>query len=75
MVYGNQMCVNLIIRKFHTEDYSTYTVIKILNQEHENKLSKYHFVFNLSNKHNVAIRFVSGTIFIVNIYNVDISYC
>ena len=58
------MGANALTREFHTEDDSTYTVIKTPKQEHEHKLNKYHFVLNLSNNHNVAIRLISRTRFI-----------
>ena len=56
--------VNSLNRKFNTEDDSTCRVIKIPNQEHSQNLSKYRFVFNLSNEHNVAIQLIAETIFI-----------
>ena len=63
-LWQSNLSVNALTEEFHTEDDSTYTGIKIPNQEHEQKLSKYHFVLNFSNKHNVAIQLIAGTTFL-----------
>ena len=63
-LYQSNVSVNTLTSEFYTEDDSNYKVIKTPKQEHELKLINYHFVFNLSNKHNTAIRLISGSIFI-----------
>ena len=55
--------MNALTREFYTKDNLTYTVIKTPKKEHEQKI-KYHFIFNLSNNHNVATRLISGNTFI-----------
>ena len=60
-LWQTSICMNSLTREFHTEDDSSYTVIKNPNQEHQQKLIQYNFAFKLKNKYNVAIRMTPGT--------------
>ena len=63
-LWQTSVCVNVLKRKCYTEKYCTCIVIKTPNQELQQKLSQYNFVFKMKNKHNVAIRMTTGTTFI-----------
>ena len=63
------MSVNSQTQEFHTEEYYTYTIINIPQQElrsKNNTLAEYIFIFQLNDKQIIEIPLKSGISFILS---------